>query len=910
MQNYLNAQRVTTGEAAWASLKFDINHRSLAVRRVNVHTPGDNWVAFDGFDDICDEQSHREAVAQFAVSAQVRYFRRPVDLPGSAVFDRLTITEYYEQFLLCKPGCEPAYARGLGSTRLDQLEGPQQRCVYLRQRSGRPGISCRSCSRAGRVNAACGVCRPRPAVHVRLVQQSAARGAVFYLRQLLRARLWRCSAAICAPGAGCSGTDACRGTRDVSRQPRGYADLLTGPSGAVHLTYEAAAHEYGLLAGMDAYTVMFREEAAGLVYSGRQLTQLFVLCLSSTEEFAGATLWAEYRDRMSEDEYTARVRAHPRAGDANRRAARDGTLRDIAASLRLLGMTLADFGLPAVEAGSGAVSQYEDDHPPGDYLAAAAPAARSPRAWDDGLQRWEPVGAGCCGGRCSCCSAMTVEQKPVYDRVVAQLASDHGQPVSQRHGQCTALTARAGRGKTWLMNLIVADARSKGMVVLCVASTALGAGLYPGGRTAHSQFGIPVVQGRRVLHTPVLCDVAEDSDQAALLRTVDLLVWDEVFNSHSCDIAAVDALLRKLCQSPRPFGGKVVLVGGDIRQIPPVVLGGTEASVCAAMLCEHRLWRAFVNVELQRPVRDVADAEYSAYVDSLGDGTAAVHPTAVGEGGAPLVQLPPFVQHTSDPDALVDAVFPDLRRLRDEPERYHARAILATTNSAVRAFNARVVERMAPAGLRTLVSHDCMDSADDGPEAAPREPVHREVIDLLGHRPGVPLHELQLFPRAMCMVMRNLDPRRGLVNSAKCAVVAVDRHVIQVRLLGAAVGSDPLLIPRISFTQRLDVKEPRSPVLKRMQYPLQLCYSITVNKSQGQTLEYVGLDFRADSFSHGQTYVGFGRVGGRSRVCVLLPETRVVCTVPALRNVVYHRLLRHLRPPASGAGAARRVVRG
>ena len=132
---------MTTGEAAWASLKFDINHRSLAVRRVNVHTPGDNWVAFDGFDDICDEQSHEEAVAQFAVSAQVRYFRRPVDLPGSAVFDRLTITEYYEQFLLCKPGCEPAYARGLGSTRLDQLEGPQQRFVYLRQRSGRPGIS-------------------------------------------------------------------------------------------------------------------------------------------------------------------------------------------------------------------------------------------------------------------------------------------------------------------------------------------------------------------------------------------------------------------------------------------------------------------------------------------------------------------------------------------------------------------------------------------------------------------------------------------------------------------------------------------------------------------------------------------------------------------------------------------------
>ena len=80
-----------------------------------------------------------------------------------------------------------------------------------------------------------------------------------------------------------------------------------------------------------------------------------------------------------------------------------------------------------------------------------------------------------------------------------------------------------------------------------------------------------------------------------------------------------------------------------------------------------------------------------------------------------------------------------------------------------------------------------------------------------------------------------------------------------------------------------------------MQFPLQLCYAITLNKSQGQTLKRVGLDLRDDSFSHGHTYVGFGRVRDRSSIMVLVRDRRINGANEAfVVNVVYGALMPNL----------------
>ena len=197
-------------------------------------------------------------------------------------------------------------------------------------------------------------------------------------------------------------------------------------------------------------------------------------------------------------------------------------------------------------------------------------------------------------------------------------------------------------------------------------------------------------------------------------------------------------MLQGLMGNDLPFGGKVVVFGGDYRQIPPVVPGADEERVCQATLLTSRLYVRFRKEELQRPVRDADDPEYSAFVDSVGYGDAPVFSGHDGSGD--LIQVPSFVPHTTDCDELIRFVYPDLAALRSTPHTYAGHAIMCTTNARVNEFNDAVIDAMDPANVATLRSYDRIDSNETG------EDLHGEVLDMLGHRPGVPPHSLRLFP--------------------------------------------------------------------------------------------------------------------------------------------------------------------
>ncbi|CEI93607.1 Putative Transcriptional factor B3 [Rhizopus microsporus] len=77
-------------------------------------------------------------------------------------------------------------------------------------------------------------------------------------------------------------------------------------------------------------------------------------------------------------------------------------------------------------------------------------------------------------------------------------------------------------------------------------------------------------------------------------------------------------------------------------------------------------------------------------------------------------------------------------------------------------------------------------------------------------------------------------------------------------------------------------------ILTRKQFPVKLCFSMTIKKSQGQSLKYVGIDLRRPSFMHDRLYVAFLRVTSLSGISVLLPESS-----NATNNVVYPELLLH-----------------
>ena len=75
--------------------------------------------------------------------------------------------------------------------------------------------------------------------------------------------------------------------------------------------------------------------------------------------------------------------------------------------------------------------------------------------------------------------------------------------------------------------------------------------------------------------------------------------------------------------------------------------------------------------------------------------------------------------------------------------------------------------------------------------------------------------------------------------------------------------------------------------MTRRQFPVRLAYALTINKSQGQSVKYVGIDLRTPVFSHGQLYVALSRCTSFDRISILLP----VEEPNSITNIVYTDVL-------------------
>src|SRR3954452_12423755 len=103
-------------------------------------------------------------------------------------------------------------------------------------------------------------------------------------------------------------------------------------------------------------------------------------------------------------------------------------------------------------------------------------------------------------------------------------------------------------------------------------------------------------------------------------------------------------------------------------------------------------------------------------------------------------------------------------------------------------------------------------------------------------------------------------------------------------MLGGDFDGDLKLIPRICLT----TTEGELPFqLMQKQFPIRLCFAMTVNKAQGQSLDIVGVDLHSSAFTHGQLYVALSRATNLNGVSILLTKDSDEKT----DNVVYSEVL-------------------
>ncbi|XP_008180454.1 uncharacterized protein LOC103308585 [Acyrthosiphon pisum] len=109
------------------------------------------------------------------------------------------------------------------------------------------------------------------------------------------------------------------------------------------------------------------------------------------------------------------------------------------------------------------------------------------------------------------------------------------------------------------------------------------------------------------------------------------------------------------------------------------------------------------------------------------------------------------------------------------------------------------------------------------------------------------------------MLLRDIDPKRQLCNGTRLVVTELRPHNFKARKLSSANdGQDDIILPAVALTSGEEDDLPFQ--MKRIKFPVRLSFAMTINKSQGQTFDRVGLLLPSPAFSHGQLYVAFSRV--------------------------------------------------
>ncbi|KAM0879429.1 hypothetical protein ACQ4PT_034241 [Festuca glaucescens] len=285
------------------------------------------------------------------------------------------------------------------------------------------------------------------------------------------------------------------------------------------------------------------------------------------------------------------------------------------------------------------------------------------------------------------------------------------------------VSGQGGAGKTFLWNALVAYLRGYKRIVLIVASSGVASLLLPGGRTAHSRFKIPID-----LENDGVCDIRRGTMLCSLIEAASLIIWDEALMTHRKCFEALDRSLRDVLSADdplladEPFGGKVVVLGGDLRQILPVIEGGTRSQVVDAAITNSPLWGHITVLPNQRLAVQTADvvvqaeaAAFAGWVLSIGDGTIPAV-ARQGESGPTWITIPDeHLVHTEGDKitAIVESVYVDFFTRYSDPNYLKERAILTPTNDIAEDVNKHVLS-MVPGEEREYLSCDSTGNAADG----------------------------------------------------------------------------------------------------------------------------------------------------------------------------------------------------
>lgn len=388
----------------------------------------------------------------------------------------------------------------------------------------------------------------------------------------------------------------------------------------------------------------------------------------------------------------------------------------------------------------------------------------------------------------------------------------------EQTGVSVFLTGKAGTGKTTFLHDIVASTTKRHAVVAPTGVAAINAG----GVTIHSFFQLPF--------DPYLPDVKElvteyqmperykalNKNKQNIIRTLELLIIDEVSMVRADLLDAIDMTLRRVRRSSRPFGGVQLLLIGDVHQLSPVV---TEA---------------------ERPYME------------------RVYPSPYFFASKALQQINYVTIELTKVYRQQDAAFVDLlNHVRDNN----------IDSATLAALNARV--GTSQKGAITLTTHN---RQADAINRRHMDALHGEqrTFDAIikGNYPDKALPcdqrlEVKMGERVMFVKNDSSGGHRyynGMLGTVTGFLREDDKDYIEV----VSDDGDTIAVNRELWeSMKYSIDTKTNDITQEVegtfcQYPLQAAWAVTIHKAQGLTFDHVVID-AADAFAFGQVYVALSR---------------------------------------------------